>query len=183
MRKFKLPSNWCYLAFKRIVRRSKNFVNVCHTLAHSHQELQACLLETELFSPDLRFVSYASSSYSAEVTSFFNSCGFDLNCSQFVEKVVFKGKLYQLDEFVVLETRENDPALGKIIAMILSASKLYLNVQCYVATFQHDLGCYSVDVMCTNGQMKCVEINCTIDRLRVYRIGLRMLACLQHMIV
>ncbi|XP_077972807.1 uncharacterized protein LOC120330222 [Styela clava] len=40
--------------FKNVVRRTGNFVNVCKTLAHSHQMMQACMLEQRFACPLIR---------------------------------------------------------------------------------------------------------------------------------
>ena len=71
--------------------------------------------------------------------------------------------------------------VGKIAAMVLVDSVLYLIVESYTAAFENLCGCYSINLV--QSSMVKVKLQNVLPKISVYQISVHYLACLQHAVL
>lgn len=109
--------------FKRCVRRSKNFKNVCQTLADNHQLLQSYMISSSFFPPALQVKD--SSRYHAELYSskVCNAVKASLVTPDFVStEVRFQGTLHRKGFFLCLKNDES-VEFGRLELILMKENK------------------------------------------------------------
>lgn len=107
--------------FKRCVRRSQNFENVCASLANRHQLLQAFLSEIPLYPAKIQIDPGSPLNfklYSTSVASAINKQGLQADVTVVCQQAVVNGYQYQKHNFIAYTTDEcvefNSSLFGKL---------------------------------------------------------------------
>ena len=91
-----------------MLRFTGNFVNAAQTLATRHQLLNAYLLETDVFEPEMQCTYDSNTQYAPDVLNMLSmSC--DINKASVCKSVVYRGTHYTAGQYVVLKA-VNHPA-------------------------------------------------------------------------
>ena len=142
--------------FKRVIRAKKCFINVCSSLAFSHQYLQACLLQKGLFAPDLEFTQVFGCS--GKITELLEKNGLPINLCSFAQAIKFRGVYYVTGSYVVLDKILNDLVLGKVIALFVTSHNRYLVIKKVFVKYFHYYGMHALEKNVTN-DVTCIEVN------------------------
>lgn len=151
--------------FKRTVRRTQNFKNVCKTLSHNHQLLQAYLHSRSFFSPKLKSVDLATYSphlYSDAVCKAVETSL--LNEPDFVStRVEYKGTLYRKGNIICLKCEEEYSILqfGQIELIFVKDDEVTFLVTPRPSVYLHDYGLYEIlsatkELICVNAE-ECLD--------------------------
>ena len=174
--------------FKRIVAATKNYVNVCFTLAMNHQRLQACLLESGLFPSEVQLHSLINPIFSNDILSVLSMQGFQSASCIFAEKLKFRGISHEVGEHIVLEKQKNDLQLGKVKVLFLHGEIPYAIYQACNGIYMPDVGLHVIvmnEVSCLDADispLKCTsltDIFC-MEPVHAYFVNQSQLLCLKH---
>lgn len=147
--------------FKRCVRRTQNFKNVCQSLANQHQLLQATLSSNSFFAPVLRArnsTPYHAYLYSDAVRNAVQA-HMVTEPDSVSHEVNFKGTLYKKGSFLCLK-RESDGSnkFGQIELLLIEQEKqVCFLVTPYTSVYLAEYGLYEVkqadeDMHCINAE-------------------------------
>ena len=147
--------------FKRCVRRTQNFKNICQSLANQHQLLQTTLSSNSFFAPVLKsknVTPYHAHLYSDAVRNAVEAHMFTEPDSVSTE-VDFKGTRYKKGSFLCLK-RESDESIkfGQIeLVLIINDKKVCFLVTPHTSVYLSEYGLYEVkqaaeDMHCINAE-------------------------------
>jgi len=134
--------------FKRCIRYSRNFVNVCSTLAERHQLLQAYYSEGNLFVDDVQVesaVMLCVNLYSSGVITALNEFNLVQPDTVVCLKARVKGCVYEKGCYLsVPHVAGQTSAFGKLIIILLSSGNIYFLVEVATAVYLPDKHAYYV---------------------------------------
>lgn len=172
--------------FKRCVRRTQNFKNVCQTLANNHQLLQTYLNSSSFFAPVLK--SKDSSPYHAHLYS--DAVRNAVEAHMLTEpdsvstEVRFKGTLYKKGSFLCLKHDDESVEFGQIELVLIKDNKhLCFLVTAHTSLYLSEYGLYEVKQAA--GDMRCINVEQCLDfyPLSLYSLrGVKVIS-LKHSIV
>ena len=142
--------------FKRMLRFTGNFVNAAQTLATRHQMLNAYLLETGVFEPEMQCTYDSSTQYAPDVLNMLSmSC--DTSKASVCKSVVYRGTHYTAGQYVVLSKRDLDVVAGKVMMLAQLENEVLLVVNMCLAHFVFALGVH--ELVPSGGDLSCIAIS------------------------
>jgi len=170
--------------FKRTIRNTKNFVNLCSSLAYSHQVLQACLLENGIFPPKVQISASLNSLVTGEITNIVCDCGYNFNACVFIKSIVYRGIDYHSSMYIVIEKQSRDLLLGEIQAIFLHAAQVHFVVYTQFAQYLPDFGVYHLCSDVNERQYKCIAISTLHNHVPLCsnQVGTNFFICLKQYI-
>lgn len=172
--------------FKRCVRRTQNFKNVCQTLARNHQLLQAYLHSGSFFPPSM--VVKNSTPFHAELynNAVRTAVGTTLDKEPNIvasTEIQWKGTLYKKGFFLCLSPRESNE-FGQIELILVKEERhVYFIVTPHDVSYLPEFGLYEVKE--AKQSMKCVNAELTLDYypLSAYTLFETKVISLKHSVV
>lgn len=143
--------------FKRCVRRTQNFKNVCQTLANNHQLLQTYLNSSSVFAPTLQVkqsTPFHADLYSDAVRSAVDASLPDQHALLASTEILWKGTLYRKSLFICIGPCM--PAeFAQIELMLIMDKKVYFLVTPHGSSYLQELGLYEIHTACPD--MRCID--------------------------
>ena len=173
-----------HLYFKRVFKSYGNFINITKTLANHHQMLQSYLMEIGLFKKELElFVELVAVEYPPKIISCLSLCSFDVKKCFFYKKVSYKGTLYLINNYVVLEKRGCDFVVGKVVCIFKCNEVVYFLLNTFVGHLIPHLNIYCLksSVISKNTVVRIYDLYDSYP-LHCYQIQDMNCVCLKHYI-
>lgn len=150
--------------FKRCVRRTQNFKNVCQTLANNHQLLQTYLNSSSFFTPTLQVKEstpfhaelYSDAVRSAVEASLPGEC--DLVVST---EIQWKGTLYRKSFFLCIGSGMPTEFAQIELMLIMDNKNVYFLVTPHGSSYLPELGLYEIHA--ASGVMRCINGELLLD--------------------
>lgn len=169
--------------FKRCVRRTQNFKNVCETLANNHQLLQSYMNCSSFFPPALqvKHSSYHAELYSSKVR---NAVEASLVTFDFVStEVSFQGTTYRKGFFLCLKNDEY-VEFGQLELILMKENKdVYFLVTPHSSSYMPEYGLHKVGEAAKN--MLCINVEKCLDLypLAAYSLFAMTVISLKHSVL
>lgn len=172
--------------FKRCVRTTQNFKNICQSLANQHQLLQTTLSSNSFFAPVLKsknITPYHAHLYSDAVRNAVEAHMFtEPDCVS--TEVDFKGTLYKKGSFLCLK-RESDESImfGQIELVLTNDKKVCFLVTLHTSVYLSEYGLYEVKQAAED--MHCINAEHCLDSypLPLYNLNGNKVISLKHSVV
>ena len=118
--------------------------------------LNAYLLETCVFEPEMQCTYDSSTQYAPDVLNMLSmSC--DINKASVCKSVVYRGTHYTAGQYVVLSKRDLDVVAGKVMMLAQLGNEVLLVVNMCLAHFVFALGIH--ELVPSGGDLSCIAIS------------------------
>jgi hypothetical protein len=155
--------------FKETARRSKNFINITHTLSKKHQLLQAYYSEGTIFPDDVECpqntIKFVAQLYNDNVTHSTASQPEIDEESLVCHSITFRGTKYMKGQYVAVSRVDGCLQFGKITMIVVSTSgpyKPFLVVEVHLSSYIKRMGVYQLEESGMR-DMHCIAIHDLID--------------------
>ena len=124
--------------------------------------LNAYLLETGVFAPELQCMHDSSTQYDPDIVNMLSaSC--NVEKASICKYVVYKGTHYSTGQYVVLSKSDFDIVVGKIMMLAQVENEVLLVVRVYLARLVFTLGVHEIPLLSSRGDLSCNAINSLHD--------------------
>jgi hypothetical protein len=173
--------------FKRVIRSSQNFINICYSLTNRHQLLQAHQYSGSLFGCELELVNsilFDPSMYSNKVVDIIISKNTDGSCVYVAREVIWKGTIYKKGLYIVCSVEGINVEFGLILLAVSICDAGYLLVHMHRSTWIHDLHAYRLhDTDSDNIKLLTLSSLLNYYPLNAYRVDGADIIVLKHSVV
>ncbi len=149
--------------FKRCVRRTQNFKNVCQTLANNHQLLQTYLNSSSVFAPTLQVkqsTPFHAELYSDAVRSAVEASLPDQCALEASTEIQWKGTLYRKGFFLCIGPGM-PTEFAQIELMLIMDKNVHFLVTPHGSQYLPEFGLYEIHTAC--GGMMCINGELLLD--------------------
>jgi hypothetical protein len=171
--------------FKKIIRNTHNFINVCSTLAEQHQLLQAVLSAGHMFKPNVQVqdsICFCPDLYNEEIQRAVINQDFTPENSIVSQEILYHGTVYKKALCIPINKTDSEIILGEILLVVVkNHDEVYFVVRKMVCTYVGHLHVYQSEST-KNESIMCVAANDLIDYypLNGYLVDGNMYFVLKH---